>query len=427
MALSDSDDNFIPDSSPLSPLCGAASTTAIDIDSSQPLRRSSRVRNRSSAPMVVDASDSPPNSGPRRLEQIPYSSSEDLGLRNEVVANMKVKIHPVAMMLMNVHAHLTKMEVIGYLGGAIYQPTERPGETVVIVAEAFATRALTDRDLARTGRNAFMEVEMNPESSVEVLGCIQAKGLQVVGWYHSHPDACFTVEPSRVDIENQDNYQRLLFKERPFVAAIIAPYNEDLPDHCSALEFFSVWDGQVPLRLPYEVDTLTDVPSDVLPGYWREHERLYPLSSVKDECRVLVDEHKGSAKRVRLAKEWRNGRTCVDKLRGALMELVQTREACSETKVNGNRAVLSDDAQNGGQADDDPEAANENIVHSQNGVGQCSSGTEVTQVESFRRCVNDVIEHAQGEYSMTAEREKLERAEKRRKAASQRAKRMRRR
>lgn len=426
MVVSDSDDDCTPLSSSLSPLRGAASTTAIDVDSPQPVRRSSRVRSRATAAMVVDVPDSPLTSGPRRLEQIPYSSTEELGLQNEVVASMRVEVHPVAMMLMNVHAHLTRMEVIGYLGGAVYHPRERPGETVVIVAEAFATKALTDKDLARTGRNAYMEVEMNPESSVEVLDCIQAKGLQVVGWYHSHPDSCFTVEPSRVDIENQDNYQRLLFKERPFVAAIIAPYNEDLPDHCSALEFFSVWGGEIPLRLPYAVDTLVNVPSSVLPGYWRESERSYPLSTVKDECRLLVDEHKESIKRVRLANEWRGGRSCVDKLRGALMELVEICKAYGEMDTTKNVAMSSGEAQSGLQTDDDIQHAN-SAAHEQIGAGPSTRTVESTQAESFRQCVDDVIDHAEGEYSISAERERLMRAEKRRKSASQRVKRTRRR
>lgn len=426
MVISDSDEDFMPISSSVSPLRGAASTATIDIDSPQPLRRSSRVRNRATTATVVDMPDSPPGSGLGRLEQIPYSSTEDLGLQNEVVANMKVKVHPVAMMLMNVHAHLTKMEVIGYLGGAVYQPRERPGETVVIVAEAFATRALTDKDLASTGRNAYMEVEMNPESSVEVLDCIQAKGLQVVGWYHSHPDACFTVEPSRVDIENQDNYQRLLFKERPFVAAIIAPYNEDLPDHCSALEFFSVWGGEIPLRLPYVVDTLADVPSNVLPGYWKESKRSYPLSTVKDECRVLVDEHKASTKRVRLANEWRDGKSCVDKLRGALMELVEICTAYGKMRFAGDTAMPNRQVESSIQTNVAAQRASVG-AHEQNGAGPSMVVTEPTQAESFRHCVDEVIEHAEEEYSMSTERERLMRAEKRRKSASQRAKRTRRR
>lgn len=46
-----------------------------------------------------------------------------------------------------------------------------------------------------------------------------------MGWYHSHP--VFKVEPSVVDIQNHEIYQKTFEAEGlPFVAVIIGPYHD---------------------------------------------------------------------------------------------------------------------------------------------------------------------------------------------------------
>jgi proteasome lid subunit RPN8/RPN11 len=46
---------------------------------------------------------------------------------------------------------------------------------------------------------------MDPVSEMDAREVFEKKGLQVVGWYHSHPT--FEPEPSIRDIENQASYQ----------------------------------------------------------------------------------------------------------------------------------------------------------------------------------------------------------------------------
>lgn len=77
-------------------------------------------------------------------------------------------------------------------------------------------------------------VEIDPISQLEITERIHKEGLQVVGWYHSHPVFCVSFfrfsdsflqpDPSLRDIENQTNFQLLYrcnsSKMEPFIGAI---------------------------------------------------------------------------------------------------------------------------------------------------------------------------------------------------------------
>lgn len=444
--MADPDSDLDPDFHPVPHSAADGAASPIDVDAvdavctssrspspERVLRRSSRVRTRSTRPSaVIDIPDSPPSSPtPRRLEQIAYVTPAELGLPlTSTAASLRVLVHPVAAALISLHAHLTKTEVIGVLGGTVHSPPG--GGRVVVVAEAFAVRAVAERELSRTGRNAYMEVELDPESSVEVQARVESKGLQVVGWYHSHPDKMFTVEPSRVDIENQCNYQTLLFKESPFVAAIIAPYNKDLPDQAPAVEFWQTWDRDVPLLLPHEVDCLVDVPRTVLPLYWPAEPaigRSFPLSALADECMLLIDEYKTSVRRVHLSSRWRGPRSCADKLRGALLELA---DVCGGGDGDGIGVEANGGVPNGngGHASNDSGPGPPLPQAAAAVVQTCPSQKQLFQLgqkELFQMCVHRVVDHAESAYEAVAQHEAQVRAERRRRAQEQRAKRSRKR
>lgn len=44
-------------------------------------------------------------------------------------------------------------------------------------------------------------MELDPVSEMEVRAQVRAAGLDIVGWYHSHP--AFSTTPSLKDCENQ--------------------------------------------------------------------------------------------------------------------------------------------------------------------------------------------------------------------------------
>lgn len=67
-------------------------------------------------------------------------------------------------------------------------------------------------------------------------------GLEIIGWYHSHP--LFPPNPSACDVTNQFNFQEL-FNSRneglnPFIGLIISPYDKKLPDENSLCLWFVV-------------------------------------------------------------------------------------------------------------------------------------------------------------------------------------------
>ncbi|PXF47960.1 Histone H2A deubiquitinase MYSM1 [Gracilariopsis chorda] len=287
--------------------------------SNVPLRRSTRAR-RQTEPFTIEVSqqrESKQAQSQQRLEQVPYQTAEQLGLEASVVPF--VRVHPVALAMITFHAHLTKTEIIGYLAGF---ETEVDNKKEILIAEAFPAKQVKPSDLAKTGRSAFTEVEALPESTIEIAARVSAKGMRVVGWYHSHPDETFTTEPSRVDIENQRNYQHLVYKDEPFVAAIIAPYNEDLPDHRPDVEFFRVWAEECALKLSYEVcyNGLVQYLRATTVG--NGGEISFPLDSFMGECYDLITEYSSFGRRVRLDKNWRADVLGVDKLKRALCDLV---------------------------------------------------------------------------------------------------------
>eukprot|EP01116_Phalansterium_solitarium_P020196 TRINITY_DN5893_c1_g1_i1.p1 TRINITY_DN5893_c1_g1~~TRINITY_DN5893_c1_g1_i1.p1 ORF type:complete len:573 (-),score=181.15 TRINITY_DN5893_c1_g1_i1:180-1898(-) len=145
-------------------------------------------------------------------------------------APVRVTVGWQARALADLHAHLAHTEIIGLLAGS-YRPDARE----LTVTDVFACRTLgTECDA--------VNVEMDPDSELEVRDDIRRRGLCVVGWYHSHP--VFQPDPSIRDIENQANYQSLFRDEahglEPFIGMIIGPYDVRLPSEQSVINYFHV-------------------------------------------------------------------------------------------------------------------------------------------------------------------------------------------
>mmetsp|Transcript_16752 Transcript_16752/g.34337 ORF Transcript_16752/g.34337 Transcript_16752/m.34337 type:complete len:583 (-) Transcript_16752:589-2337(-) len=144
-----------------------------------------------------------------------------------------VDISDEAMLLMDFHAHLSCFEVIGYLGGD-WNPEARK----LCIRRAFPCKGLE-------GTQQTDSCEMDPAAELAAKDKMDEWGLQVVGWYHSHPT--FKPNPSMKDIENQENYQALFHdaetKTEPFVGMIFSPYDLRLPGKASRSETFWVQKG----------------------------------------------------------------------------------------------------------------------------------------------------------------------------------------
>jgi len=139
-----------------------------------------------------------------------------------------------ALLLMDLHAHSSLNEVIGFLAGRVDAESAE-----VSVVDSFPCRSVVS-----DGQDPSFSVEMDPISEVETRAEIVNRGLEVVGWYHSHPT--FAAEPSKRDMDNQLNYQTYFRQTRSatdktrelFVAAIVGPYDTALPNVASAFVWF---------------------------------------------------------------------------------------------------------------------------------------------------------------------------------------------
>ena len=268
----------------------------------------------------------------------------------------RLELASAAALVMDFHAHLCTDEIIGFLGGT-YDASAR----VLRVARALPARRL---HLGGTGRNASVEVELDPESVPEIVDALDADGLRVVGWYHSHP--VFVTHPSLRDVENQANYQGLFEgapirdgdgdgdEDRagagaaPFVGGIVGPYDAENADATSDVRWFHVVDGGGGDARPFELECVGAGCSSVSPNVLADMRGLADLFAGKKKSNtgeggdgvsggvsgvpgdvpgdagtpvspgtpvVAADE---SADRVDLSRVWRDGLSRADKLEKSL-------------------------------------------------------------------------------------------------------------
>ncbi|DAZ94323.1 TPA: hypothetical protein N0F65_012126, partial [Lagenidium giganteum] len=157
-----------------------------------------------------------------------------------VEAPYQVVVHPEAVFVCDLHAHLATCEVIGFLGGRWDADNK-----VLYIQAAFPCRSLVI-----DGDDGSTDVEMDPGSEIELREIITSAQLEVVGWYHSHP--AFAPDPSVRDIENQSNYQQLFQRRQnvpdgekaevmePFVGLIVGTYDTKRDTPVSLFRYFHV-------------------------------------------------------------------------------------------------------------------------------------------------------------------------------------------
>ena len=125
-----------------------------------------------------------------------------------------------ALLILNVHSHLSKNEVIGFLGGFCFESKTNQNQKYILIHQAYPCNS-TIQNMKERQKN----VELCPESAEKARHLISQNGQKIVGWYHSHP--FFKVEPSNIDIRNHATYQSNFDKDNlPFVALITGPYSD---------------------------------------------------------------------------------------------------------------------------------------------------------------------------------------------------------
>ncbi|KAI9247234.1 hypothetical protein BY458DRAFT_527392 [Sporodiniella umbellata] len=190
-------------------------------------------------------------------------------------APFAVEVGSDVLLVMEFHAHLAYTEIIGLLGGRFLKDEE--GQSKLKVEYVFPCRS------ASTGT----QCEMDPDSEIAARELFQQKGLDVVGWYHSHPT--FEPQPSIRDIENQTSYQDLFRVEssgdEPFIGFIISPYNLGYANDRSQIQCLHIskrWNASSQYRLPFaciqQIDEQKQINPDVLTAFldllqqYKDHE-----------------------------------------------------------------------------------------------------------------------------------------------------------
>lgn len=220
----------------------------------------------------------------------------------------KVAVEAEALLLMDLHSHLSSCEVIGLLGGKWDAETRS-----ISVVRAFPCKRAV-------GSDSSTSVELDPGAEVATRALMEQQQLVPVGWYHSHP--IFEPRPSAKDSENQRNYQAL-FQDaasgtEPFVGAIVGPYDAQLPSEASAVRWFVVQHKNGDL-IPYNVAVSKGPPGAL------------PTPESEAAMMEVIDMFKEDIGRIDFTEPWRTfrifqdgvptGGPCskLDKLRSALL------------------------------------------------------------------------------------------------------------
>ncbi|KAM3620111.1 uncharacterized protein V6R79_018455 [Siganus canaliculatus] len=161
----------------------------------------------------------------------------------------QVTVCAETLLIMDMHAHVSRGEVIGLLGGTFHE-----GEKVLKICAAEPCNSVS------TG----LQCEMDPVSQTQACDVLSSLGFSVVGWYHSHPS--FHPNPSVRDINTQDQFQSYFSRGgAPFIGMIVSPYDPANHSPHSQITCLLVKDGQEPSgsqKLPYRFDFLSsqDIP-----------------------------------------------------------------------------------------------------------------------------------------------------------------------
>ncbi|CAO3600425.1 unnamed protein product [Absidia cylindrospora] len=256
------------------------------------LPRDSKTRRRREPPRYTDFSNEEVENDPYQL--IPLETYTE-----DYCAPFQVNVESGALVIMDFHAHLVLTEIIGLLGGTF--ETNEDGEKKLTVKCVYPCKSIS----------TDTQCEMDPVSEMQARECFEAKGLSVVGWYHSHPT--FVAIPSIRDIENQMSYQELFqVKEtgdEPFIGVIVNPY--DTRDGLSSMAYVHI-SQQVndteAYRLPYMCDqTMATNNIDVV--------------NTMASFEKLVEEYKDHQEKVDMSSR-RNGQLAVDKCLASLERFV---------------------------------------------------------------------------------------------------------
>ncbi|XP_076583037.1 histone H2A deubiquitinase MYSM1 [Chaetodon auriga] len=187
------------------------------------------------------------------------------------------------LLIMDMHAHVSRGEVIGLLGG-----TFNEDKKVLKICAAEPCNSVS------TG----LQCEMDPVSQTQACDVLSSLGFSVVGWYHSHPS--FHPNPSVRDINTQDQFQSYFSRGgAPFIGMIVSPYdpvNRSPHSQTTCLLVKESQEPSGPQKLPYRFDFLSsqDIPDweqTLRRAQWIIHKYCQTPGSVQMDKFFRKDSH----------------------------------------------------------------------------------------------------------------------------------------
>ncbi|KAM9731793.1 MPN domain-containing protein isoform 2-T2 [Dama dama] len=202
-----------------------------------------------------------------------------------------VAVSSNVLFLLDFHSHLTRSQVVGYLGGRWDINSQ-----MLTVLRAFPCRSwLGDAETAATVEE-------------EIYQSLLLRGLSLVGWYHSHPHG--PALPSLQDIDAQMDYQLRLQGSsngfQPCLALLCSPYYSGNPGPESKISPF--WVMPPPEQRPSDYG----IPMDVEMAYVQDS---FLTNDILHEMMLLVEFYKGAPDLVRFQEPWNQEHTYLDKLK----------------------------------------------------------------------------------------------------------------
>ncbi|XP_053435644.1 MPN domain-containing protein isoform X2 [Nycticebus coucang] len=222
-----------------------------------------------------------------------------------------VAISSNVLFLLDFHSHLTRSEIVGYLGGRWDTNSQ-----MLTVLRAFPCRSrLGDTDTAVAIEEEICGLFLHLALDLVTVGqdaqiyqSLFLRGLSLVGWYHSHPHS--PALPSLQDIDTQMDYQLRLQGSsngfQPCLALLCSPYYSGNPGPESKIAPF--WVMPPPEQRPSDYG----IPMDVEMGYIQDS---FLTNDILHEMMLLVEFYKGAPDLVRFQELWDQEHTYLDKLK----------------------------------------------------------------------------------------------------------------
>ncbi|XP_047507069.1 myb-like protein H [Pieris napi] len=167
-------------------------------------------------------------------------------------APCELQLHVSVLLSMDIHAHTSRAEVMGLLGG------QQVTSGLLLCAYA----------VARAAANST-HCDMDPVSQASAGEYLTAQGLSVCGWHHSHPQ--FPALPSKRDLSTQRSLQDALEWRLPFLALVTSPAPAP---HFRCFRVEDSEDKETPIGYQLEVKLVPDLTIESLPDYVRGLKQL---------------------------------------------------------------------------------------------------------------------------------------------------------